>query len=333
MARHQHFVPQFDHVYGNAAVHKENEHRTFLVVVVTLVTMVVEIVAGFLTGSMALLSDGWHMGTHAGALGIAMFAYYYARTHQNDPRYTFGTGKVGVLAAFASAIILGVTGILIFYESIHRFLYPQNIHFDTAIFVAALGLIVNLICAAILGGTHNHHHHNHKNAHKNHHEHHEEKQYRHEQEHRTDSHTDQNLRAAFLHVLADALTSVLAIGALLVGKYCGLLQFDALAGLLGGVMILLWSYGLIRRASRVLLDGDVEPQIIEEIRKVIESDADNEVIDLHIWRIGENELAAVVALVSDRPNDPEHYRELLAEYHDLKHVIVEVHHCHCREAE
>ncbi|MDR1492844.1 MAG: CDF family Co(II)/Ni(II) efflux transporter DmeF [Planctomycetaceae bacterium] len=317
MTHHQHTVSPFDHLYRSAAIHKENERRTFLVVIITLLTMTIEIVAGFLTGSMALLSDGWHMGTHAGALGIALFAYYYARTHQNDPRYTFGTGKVGVLAAFASAVILGVTGLLIFYESINRFLHPQNIHFDTAIFVAAAGLIVNLVCAAILGGKS--HDHNHEHCEKDRHS------------RQSNLQTDHNLRAAFLHVLADALTSVLAIGVLLVGKYCGLLQFDALAGLLGGVMILIWSRGLIRRTSRVLLDGDVEPQIIEDIRKVIESDADNEVIDLHVWRIGENELAAVIALVSDHPNSPEYYRELLAEYRDLKHVVVEVHHCHCRD--
>ena len=306
---------KLSHSHHAVEIHSSNERRTAIVVVITLITMIAEIVTGFLSGSMALLSDGWHMGTHAGALGIAVFAYSYSRRHRNDSRYTFGTGKVGVLAAFASAIILGVTGLLIFYESVMRLLNPVNIEFNSAILVAAIGLIVNLVCALILGGEAHEHQHDHQ----------------HEDTRNIGGEAvDHNMRAAFLHVLADALTSVLAIAALIVGKCFGMIRLDALAGLLGGVMIISWSYGLIRRTTRILLDGDVEPEIIDEIRKTIESDDNrNEVIDLHVWRIGENELAAIVSLVSDNPQQPEYYHAMLKKYRDLIHISVEVTRCDC----
>ena len=314
-------------------IHSSNERRTAIVVAITLITMVAEIVTGFLSGSMALLSDGWHMGTHAGALGIALFAYSYSRKYRHDERYTFGTGKVGVLAAFASAIILGVTGLLIFYESIMRLLNPVNIEFNIAILVAVIGLIVNLVCALILGGgTHEHHHdHNHNHHHGHQHDHsHDHPHPDEETQNIGGETTDHNMHAAFLHVLADALTSVLAIAALIVGKCFGMIWLDALAGFLGGVMIISWSYGLIRRTTRILLDGDVEPEIVDEIRKTIESDGNrNEVIDLHVWRIGENELAAIVSLVSDYPQQPEYYHAMLKKYRDLIHISVEVTRCDC----
>lgn len=305
------------HSHHFAIVHKENERRTLIVVILTLVTMIAEITAGMLTGSMALLSDGWHMGTHAGALGISLFAYVYSRKNSDKRQYSFGTGKVGVLAAFTSAIILGITGILIFYESVVRLLNPIEIGFNTAILVAVIGLIVNLLCAWILQGDGGHHHHHHGT-------------YDHDEDHHHDGEdapyrTDQNYRAAFLHVVADAFTSVLAIGTLLIGKYFGLIWLDPLAGFLGAAMILWWAHGLIRQTGRILLDSDVDTKVLDKIRTVIEDDSDNKVLDLHVWRVSENDLAAIVSLVTDTPKPPEHYHALLQRFADLKHISVEVH--------
>lgn len=285
----------------------QNERRTLVVVLVTLVTMVAEIVAGFLTGSMALLSDGWHMGTHAGALGIALFAYIYSRKHAEDKRYTFGTGKVGVLAAYTSAIILGITGLLIFYESIRRLFDPVSIDFGPAILVAVIGLCVNLFCALILGNQ-GHHHHSDDAARLQDHE------------------TDQNYRAAFLHVLADALTSVLAIFALLMGRYYDLLWPDAVAGLLGGVLILIWARQLLRQTSHILLDGVVEQEMTEKIRKIMENEPGCQVQELKIWRIGENDFAAMVVMKTTISNqDPEHFKSQFYRYEDMKFVNIEIH--------
>ena len=336
VSHHARETAKLSHSHHTVAIHSDNERRTRIVVGITLVTMIAEITTGFLSGSMALLSDGWHMGTHAGALGIALFAYSYSRKHGNDARYTFGTGKVGVLAAFASAIVLGVTGLLIFYESIMRLFNPIDIEFGSAILVAIIGLLVNLVCAWLLGGGHDHgHHHHHGHSHSHHEHDHEQHSHDHES-HVHDTHniggetTDHNLHAAFLHVLADALTSVLAITALVIGKFYGLIWLDAIAGLLGGVMILSWSCGLIRHTSGILLDGSVEPNIVDEICNTIESDDNrNEVIDLHVWRIGENELATIISLVSEKPQQPEYYHARLKKYRDLIHISVEVTQCDC----
>ncbi len=287
-------------------VRLENERRTLVVVILTLVTMIAEIAAGMMAGSMALLSDGWHMGTHAGALGISLFAYVYSRKNADKRQYTFGTGKVGILAAFSSAIILGLMGLLIFYESFERLLNPIAIDFNAAILVAIIGLIVNLLCAWILGGDGHHHHHE---GHDHHHDH----------------QSDQNLRAAFLHVAADAITSLLALFALLVGKYMGLLWFDPVVGFLGAAMILWWSYGLLRQTSSILLDGNVDVTTLDSIRDIVESDADNRVLDLHVWRLSEKDLAAIISLVTDTPKPPEHYHALLKQVSGLKHISVEVH--------
>jgi cation diffusion facilitator family transporter len=298
------------HTHHFAIIRPENERRMLFVVILTLVTMIAEITAGILTGSMALLSDGWHMGTHAGALGIALFAYIYSRKYADSKRYSFGTGKVGVLAAFTSAIILGVTGILIAYESVNRLLNPVEINFNIAILVAVIGLIVNLLCVWILRGDKGHHH-SHHGDHSHPHE------YRHHGE------TDYNYRAALLHVIADAMTSVFAIAALLVGKYFGLVWFDPVVGVLGASLILWWAYGLIRRTGHILLDSNVAES--EKIREVIEADSDNKILDLHVWRVNEEDFAAIVSLVTDTPKPPEHYHELLRKFDDLKHVTVEVH--------
>jgi cation diffusion facilitator family transporter len=296
---------QHHHSFGNQ-VQTRGERRTRWVVGLTLAMMTAEIAAGMVFGSMALLADGWHMGTHAAALGLAGFAYAYARRHADDPRYSFGTGKVGALAGFASATGLAVVALLIFAESTQRLASPVAIRFDEAIAVACLGLAINVICALLLREDH----HDHDRAFVSEHPHH-----------------DHNLRGAYLHVLADALTSVLAIAALTAGKLLGWTWMDPIVGLVGSLVIARWSYGLLRDTSRVLLDAELPAERLAAIREAIESDADTRVADLHVWRVGPRHLAAVVSLVAHRPCDPDHYKRRLAGHPDLVHVTVEVHRC------
>jgi cation diffusion facilitator family transporter len=279
------------------------ERRTRWVVAVTIVMMIAEIAAGMTFGSMALLADGWHMGTHAAALGIAVFAYAYARGHASDPRYSFGTGKVGALGGFGSAVGLAVVALLVVGESVMRLASPAAIRFNEAIAVAAVGLLVNLACAVLLGDRHEHHHED-EAGHVHHHDH--------------------NLRGAYLHVLADALTSVLAIVALLAGKALGWTWMDPMMGIVGGLVIARWSYGLLRDTSAVLLDGEVPEERRRQIREAIEQDGDNRVADLHVWRVGPEHLATIVAVVTERPRPPAYYKRLLALHTDLAHLTVEV---------
>jgi cation diffusion facilitator family transporter len=295
---------QHQHAFGTQA-RSRGERRTAWVVGLTLATMGVEVAAGTIYGSMALLADGWHMGTHAAALGVAVFAYVYARRHATDPRYSFGTGKVGALGGFASATGLAVVAVLIFGESAQRLTAPVSIRFDEAIAVACVGLAVNLLCAWLLRD-HDHHHGN-DSGHDHHHDH--------------------NLRGAYLHVLADALTSLLAIVALSAGKLLGWTWMDPVMGLVGSLVIARWSYGLLRDSSRVLLDAEVSEARREAIRDAIESDADARVADLHVWRVGPRHLAAIVSLVADAPRAPEDYKRRLSGQADLVHVTVEVHAC------
>ncbi len=285
----------------------EGERRTRLVVMLTACMMVIEITAGYLFGSMALLADGWHMGTHVAALAISLFAYRYARQHVDNPIYSFGTGKVSALGGYASAIALAVVALLMGMESVRRLVFPETIRFDQAIFVAIIGLVVNLVSAWLLhgGAAHDHHHS--------------------EAEH--DHHHDHNLRAAYLHVIADALTSLLAIVALLAGKYFGWLWMDACMGLVGAALITKWGYGLLRETSRVLLDSAPDDETLERIERVIESDADNRITDLHVWRLGPRSYGVIISLVTHQPRDPEHYKALLKEFDELHHVTVEVNHC------
>lgn len=292
------------HEFGQA--NRRNQSRTVVVVAITATMMVVEVAAGSIYGSMALLADGWHMGTHVAALGITVFAYGYARRHAKDPSFSFGTGKVGVLGGFASAVALAVVALLMAAESVGRFFSRPDIRFDESIAVAVIGLVVNLVSAAVLsrGGSHASHTHDH---------------------HGHDHHVrDHNLRAAYLHVVADALTSVLAIVALTLGKGLGLVWLDAAAGLLGGAMIARWAYGLLRDTGRILLDGAVEPEVLDRIRAAIEGDGDNRVSDLHVWKVSADACAAVVSVVTASPQPPEHYRTLLAPVRELAHVSVEV---------
>jgi cation diffusion facilitator family transporter len=286
---------------------KEAERRTYYVIGLTLTTMVVEIAAGTIFGSMALLADGWHMGTHAAALGITAFAYVYARRNADNPAYTFGTGKVGVLGGYTSAVVLGVIALMMLWESSRRLLSPVPIRFNEAILVACLGLVVNLLSAYLLMGSR--------------HGHGEGEEHDHEHNH----HQDHNIRAAYLHVIADALTSVLAIIALTTGRFFGWVWMDPIMGIVGALIISRWSYGLLRDSSKVLLDGEARAGITASIRQTLESEGDNRVSDLHVWRVGAHDFAAIITLLTHDPRPPDHYKSLLSRYQELSHVTVEVH--------
>lgn len=296
-----------DHVFLGAA-HDRNERRTWLVVGLTAAMMVAEIAGGTLFGSMALLADGWHMSTHAGALAIAAFAYRFARRHARDPRFAFGTGKLGDLAGFASAVLLALIALLIAYESAVRVFQPVAIHYAEATAVAAAGLVVNLLSARILGAGHDHdHHHDHGHDH-HHHDH------------------DHNLRAAFFHVMADALTSVLAIVGLLMAWGYGWTWLDPAIGLLGALVIAHWSWRLIRDAGAVLLDAAPDAELATAIRARLEQ-GDDCIADLHVWRVGPGHHAAIVSLVSDAPLPVDDYKMRLVDLARLSHVTLEVHCC------
>jgi cation diffusion facilitator family transporter len=311
---------QHGHAYG-ADAHGRGERRTRWVVGITLAMMVGEIVAGSVYGSMALLADGWHMGTHAAALGVAAFAYAYARRHAGDPRYSFGTGKVGALAGFASAVGLAVIALLVLVESAVRLSQPVTIRFDEAIAVAVLGLLVNLGSALLLKEGHDHDHGGHGDAHAHGHD---DDHGDHDHHHgHSVHHRDHNLRAAYLHVLADALTSVLAIVALVAGRSLGWTFMDPVMGIVGALVIARWSIGLLRDTSGVLLDGEVAPARRAAIAAAVEAGGDR-VADLHVWRVGPRHLAAIVSVVTEAPRPPAAYRERLASFPDLVHVTVEV---------
>ena len=314
---HTEDLSSWKHGHAFVAGHgTSGERRTRWVVGITLAMMAGEIVAGLAFGSMALLADGWHMGTHAAALGVAAFAYRYARRHAADPRYSFGTGKVGALGGFASAVGLAVVALVVFGESVSRLASPVAIRFDEAIAVAVLGLAVNVGCALLLRDDHDHPHgrdHDHGGGHHGH--------------GGEAHHRDHNLRAAYLHVLADALTSVLAIVALVAGRTFGWTWMDPVMGIVGALVIARWSAGLLRDTSAVLLDAEVASSRREAIRLAIEAQADNRVADLHVWRVGPRHLAVIVSVVSADPREPAHYRRLLGAFDDLAHVTVEVHAC------
>ena len=295
-----------DHTFGQDEK-KSAERRTLIVSIVTILTMIVEIGAGIAFGSMALLADGLHMGSHASALAISVFAYRYTRIHAKDARFNFGTGKVSSLAAFASATMLALFAFAMAWESIQRFLSPVAIGFDRAILVAVLGLIVNGGCLAILRG---HEHPGHAGHAPIHH-----------------VHKDHNFRSAYLHVLADALTSVFAVLALLAGKYLGQPWLDPFMGLVGATLVVRWSWGLLRSSARVLLDMRAPEEVGEAIRKAIESEGDSRISDLHVWSVGPGIHAAEIAIVSSRPQDPDRYYDLLPGELGLVHVTFEIHLC------
>ena len=285
------------------------ERRTRVVIALTATMMVVEIAAGLAYNSMSLLADGWHMSTHVAAFLITAIAYYFGRRHSIDVRYSFGTGKMGVLGGFASAVILFMVAFLMAGESVYRIFAPVRIHYDEAIAVAVIGLAVNLICAFIFKDAH---HHEHGPQHGHHH--------------------DLNMRAAYLHVLADAFTSVTAIAALLSGKFFGWSWLDPVMGLVGSAVVSVWAYGLLRDTSGILLDRTPDSSDLpREIRRAVESDGDSLITDLHIWQVAAGKFAAIVSIVAHAPRSAGAYRALLLEHEELAHVTVEVQHCHDRE--
>ena len=308
-----HLASPHEHVFLGDS-HERNERRTWIVIAITATMMVVEIVAGYMFGSMALTADGWHMSTHAAAMLIAALAYMYARKNARNPRFTFGTGKLGDLAGFASAIVLALIALLIGWESLVRLYSPVAINFSEAIAVAVVGLLVNLVCAWVLRDDHSHHHHHHE-----HHAHHGHG------EHDHDHHAhDNNLRAAYVHVLADALTSILAITALTMGSLYGLNWLDPAMGIVGGLVIANWSWTLIRSAGGVLLDYVPENEDLpDEIRGAIETDTDR-IADLHIWQLGPGHHGAIVSIQSSAPQEVASYRAKLAHIHDLSHLTIEI---------
>ena len=282
-----------------------NERRTWIVIGLTVVTMIVEIIAGLAFGSMALLADGWHMASHASALGLTAMAYYFARTYKNDPRFTFGTGKINELAAFSSALLLALIALLMVYESIQRLLSPVPIRFNEAILVAVIGLAVNLASAFILNEKHSHQEHRHA-ADCGHH------------------HHDHNLRAAYLHVLADALTSILAIIALVVGKFWGWAFLDPVMGIAGALLISRWSYGLLRQTGQVLLDYNSNQNLTAQIRNAINHDSDIRIEDLHVWRLGTGHYSAIISLTTKGRETPEDFKQRLCHIPMLSHLTIEV---------
>lgn len=302
------------HVFLGAG-HERNERRTWVVVGLTVAMMTIEIVGGTVFGSMALLADGWHMATHAGALGIAAMAYRYARSHAGDPRFAFGTGKLGDLAGFTSAVVLALIALVIGYESALRLFDPVVIHFDEAIPIAVAGLVVNLLSAWLLGGDHHHNDHEHGDDHHDHH-------------HRAEGqdHRDHNMRSAYWHVMADALTSVLAIVGLVAARAWGWSWLDPVLGIVGAIVIAQWSWGLMRGAGAVLLDAAADGRLTDAIRKTLES-GDDRIADLHVWRLGPGHHGAIVSIVSDEPMPVADYKRRLIAIPGLSHITVEVHPC------
>ncbi len=308
-------LERLQHSHNFTVVNRKGERRTRLVLVLTLLTMLLEIAAGMMFGSMALLADGWHMGTHVAAFMITLYAYHYSRKHAHDQTFAFSSGKVGILGGFASSVALGVVALIMLIESGQRLLTPHLIKFDEALIVAGFGLFINFVCALLLRDSHHHEH-----SHSDHHHHH-----------------DHNLKAAYFHVLADALTSVLAIIALYLGKYYGWNWLDPVMGVVGSLVISKWAISLMRETSPILLDESIAIKHKAAIAQIIESDADNRIADLHVWRVGPDHFAAIIAVVSHNPKSPDYYKNLLRQYQaskhnnqngiKLAHVTVEVHQC------
>lgn len=308
MAMHHDDLSRWQHSHRFGTHAARAERGTQWVVAITATMMLVEIAAGTAFGSMALLADGWHMSTHVAAFLIAALAYAYSRRRADDPRYSFGTGKVGVLGGFASAILLAMVALLMAVESLQRLWSPTAIRFDEAIAVAAVGLVVNLGCAWLLKDGHHHHHH---------HDHHDK--------HARGGHRDINLRSAYIHVLADALTSVTAIVALAGGKAFGWYWLDPVMGLVGSAVVSAWAWGLLRDSSGILLDRTpADSDLCGEIRSAIESDGDAKITDLHVWQLGAGQFSAIVSIAAHAPLDADVYRARVAMHEELVHVTVEV---------
>lgn len=281
------------------------ERNTLWAVVLTAVMMVAEIVGGLMFNSMALLADGWHMSSHALALGLSVLAYGAARRFAHDVRFAFGTWKIEVLGGYTSAVFLvGVAGLML-YQSVERLFSPSPIHYDQAISIAMVGLLINLACAWLLKDSHTHHHGHH--------------------EHDSHHHHDLNLRSAYLHVLADAATSMLAILALIGGKFLGANWLDPVMGIVGAGLVAIWAYGLLRDTGRVLLDAEMNAPVVAEIREVIDaSPIKADITDLHVWRVGKGKYASILSLAVTDAAEPDDFRRQLSIHEELVHVTVEV---------
>lgn len=295
------------HSHDFVSHNQKGEKRTLYVLILTVSTMVVEIAAGTMFGSMALLADGWHMGTHAAAFCITLFAYRYAKQNAHNDRFSFGTGKVSVLGGFTSAIALGIVALMMMVESIHRLFNPESIQFNEAIMVAVIGLVVNLASMLLLQ---DHHHHGH-----DHHDHHS---HDHEHEH----HHDHNLTAAYFHVLADTLTSLLAIVALIVGKFYGWVWLDAMMGIVGAVVIGKWTLGLMKQTAPVLLDESINKSYRDEITETLTPYA--EIVDLHIWKVSGHHYSAAIALKNHSDKTLDEFKQLLSKFDKIHHLTLEV---------
>ena len=293
------------HSHDFVSHNQKGEKRTLYVLILTVTTMVVEIAAGTMFGSMALLADGWHMGTHAAAFCITLFAYRYAKQNAHNDRFSFGTGKVSVLGGFTSAIALGIVALMMMVESIHRLFNPESIQFNEAIMVAVIGLVVNLASMLLLQ---DHHHHGH-----DHHDHHG-----HDHEH----HHDHNLTAAYFHVLADTLTSLLAIVALIVGKFYGWIWLDAMMGIVGAVVIGKWTLGLMKQTAPVLLDESINKSYRDEITETLAPYA--EIVDLHIWKVSGHHYSAAIALKNHSNKTLDEFKQLLSKFDKIHHLTLEV---------
>lgn len=310
--QHTHDTPEWSHDHAFHGGNEAAERGTRLVTWITAAMMVVEIAAGWWFNSMALLADGWHMGSHVVAIGLSAAAYTAARKYAADSRFAFGTWKIEVLGGFASAVFLIVVAALMVFGSIERLIAPQPIHYIEAIAIAALGLIVNIACAGILGKAHDHHGHGHDDAHDNHHHHHE----------------DLNLKSAYIHVIADAMTSVLAIAALAGGWWLGWSWLDPAVGIVGAVVVALWAKRLIADTSKVLLDREMDHPVVDEIRDVIAAHPGADVTDLHVWRVGKLAYACALTIVThDASLTPNQVREWLAVHEEIVHATIEVHVC------
>lgn len=295
-----HPIDFWQHQHDFAVIEEHGERRTRQVLILTAITMLLEVAAGMAYGSMALLADGWHMGTHVAAFVITIVAYRFAKRHANSRNFAFGPGKVSVLGGFASAIALAAVALIMVIESLQRLLSPQLIHFNEAMLVAALGLAVNIISAFLLRDHHEHHH---------------------------DHHHDHNLKAAYLHVLADALTSLLAIAALLLGKYLGWYWLDPLIGMAGAAVIVRWAYGLLQETGLILLDGSIDEHYLAAIREKIEGVPDTRIADMHVWKVGPADYAAILSIVTHHPRKMSYYKDLLRDFKEITHLTVELNVC------
>ncbi|MEZ8558407.1 CDF family Co(II)/Ni(II) efflux transporter DmeF [Vibrio cyclitrophicus] len=312
------------HQHNFSSHNSQGEKRTFYVLLLTVVTMIVEIIAGTIYGSMALLADGWHMGTHAAAFGITLFAYCYAKKHAESERFSFGTGKVSVLGGYTSAIALGIVALLMLVESVHRLFNPQAIQFNEAIIVACIGLTVNVVSMFLLGDHHHDHGHEHGHNHSKNHDHSHSHDHDSDHSHKHgEHHHDHNLRAAYMHVLADTLTSLLAIVALLFGKFYGWNWLDAAMGMIGALVIAKWTMNLMKQTSPILLDESIGDDYRQSITEALASYAI--VTDLHMWKVSGHHYSAAITLESNSDKTISEYKQMLAKFDKINHLTLEVH--------